>query len=83
MATRLKEVGSRREPGVCGERPVGDKERGEGARAAGARFGGTFYVDSLSVSSGPAPTVLKLQRHNIGLIVAGLAAPVPAPAPAR
>ena len=44
----------------------------EVARATGARFGGTFYVDSLSDASGPAPTLLKLQRHNVDLIVKGL-----------
>jgi manganese transport system substrate-binding protein len=29
-------------------------------------------VDSLSDASGPAPTLLKLQRHNVDLIVKGL-----------
>lgn len=83
MAALIQEVRSRRVPAVFCESTVSDKAQREVARAAGARFGGTFYVDSLSASSGPAPTVLKLQRHNIGLIVAGLAAPGPSPSPAR
>jgi manganese transport system substrate-binding protein len=75
MAALIQEVRSRRVPAVFCESTVSDKAQREVARAAGARFGGTFYVDSLSASSGPAPTVLKLQRHNIALIVAGLVAP--------
>jgi manganese transport system substrate-binding protein len=75
MAALIQEVRSRRVPAVFCESTVSDKAQREVARAAGARFGGTFYVDSLSGSSGPAPTVLKLQRHNSALIVAGLSAP--------
>tara|TARA_B100000700_G_scaffold79751_1_gene89753 strand:- start:381 stop:677 length:297 start_codon:yes stop_codon:yes gene_type:complete len=39
---------------------------------SGASFGGNFYVDSLSTNDGPAPTYLKLLRHNVQLIVDGL-----------
>ena len=51
---------------------MSDKAQKEVAAAAGAQFGGTFYVDSLSSPEGPAPTLLDLQRHNVGLIRQGL-----------
>ena len=44
----------------------------EVAAAAGARFGGSFYVDSLSETDGPAASLLELQRHNVDLIGKGL-----------
>jgi len=59
-------------PTIFCESTVSDKAQREVAAAAGARFGGTFYVDSLSASDGPAPTLLELQRHNVGLILKGL-----------
>jgi manganese transport system substrate-binding protein len=65
-------VKQRRVPAVFCESTVSDEAQREVARATGARFGGTFFVDSLSDSSGPAPSLLALQRHNVGLIVKGL-----------
>jgi len=44
----------------------------EVAKSSGAVFGGTFYVDSLSGPDGPAPTYIKLLRHNVRLITEGL-----------
>ena len=55
------------------ERTVSSRAQKQVAKASGARFGGTFYVDSLSKSDGPAPTLLELQRHNVQLIQKGLA----------
>ncbi|MEY3758185.1 MAG: hypothetical protein RLZZ263_1339, partial [Cyanobacteriota bacterium] len=66
-------VKQRRVPAVFCESTVSDEAQRELARATGARFGGTFYVDSLSGSTGPAPSLLELQRHNVNLIVRGLA----------
>jgi manganese transport system substrate-binding protein len=73
LARLIDTVKQRRVPAVFCESTVSDEAQREVARAAGARFGGTFYVDSLSGSTGPAPSLLALQRHNVNLIVRGLA----------
>ncbi|MEB3296859.1 MAG: metal ABC transporter substrate-binding protein [Cyanobacteriota bacterium] len=73
MARLIETVKRRRLPAVFCESTVNSDAQREVARSSGARFGGTFYVDSLSTPSGPAPTLLQLQRHNVRLIVAGLA----------
>ena len=75
MARLIDTVKQRRVPAVFCESTVSDEAQREVARATGARFGGTFYVDSLSAPSGPAPNLLALQRHNLNLIVQGLTAP--------
>jgi len=72
MARLIDTVREREVPAVFCESTVSDKAQREVAAAAGARFGGTFYVDSLSPPDGPAPTLLELQRHNVGLIRKGL-----------
>lgn len=74
MARLITTVRLRQIPAVFCESTVSDKAQREVARASGARFGGTFYVDSLSSSDGPASSLLDLQRHNVQLIVQGLAA---------
>ena len=73
LARLIDTVKRRRVPAVFCESTVSDEAQREVARATGARFGGTFYVDSLSGSTGPAPSLLALQRHNVNLIVRGLA----------
>ena len=73
LARLIDTVKQRRVSAVFCESTVSDQAQREVARAAGARFGGTFYVDSLSGSTGPAPSLLALQRHNVNLIVRGLA----------
>ena len=72
MARLIDTVREREVPAIFCESTVSDKAQREVAAAAGARFGGTFYVDSLSPPEGPAPTLLELQRHNVGLIRKGL-----------
>ena len=72
MARLIDTVRERQVPTIFCESTVSDKAQREVAAAAGARFGGTFYVDSLSPPDGPAPTLLELQRHNVGLIRKGL-----------
>ena len=69
LITRVKDSGV---PAVFCESTVSDKAQREVAAATGARFGGTFFVDSLSSSDGPAPNLLELQRHNVELIRKGL-----------
>ena len=72
MARLIETVRQRQVPAVFCESTVSDEAQREVARATGARFGGTFFVDSLSEPSGPAPSLLALQRHNVNLIVKGL-----------
>ena len=74
MARLIETVRSRKIPAVFCESTVSDKAQKQVAAESGARFGGTFYVDSLSKADGPAPTLLKLQRHNVALLINGLAA---------
>ena len=38
------------------------------ARESGARIGGTLYSDALSKPDGPAPTYIRMMRHNIRAI---------------
>ncbi|WP_244279490.1 metal ABC transporter substrate-binding protein [Synechococcus sp. UW179A] len=72
MGRLIERVKRDQVPAVFCETTVSDKAQREVARAAGSRFGGSFYVDSLSDSNGPAATLLDLQRHNVKLIRAGL-----------
>ena len=73
MARLIETVRKRGVPAVFCESTVSDKAQRQVAEATGARFAGTFYVDSLSNSDGPASTLLDLQRHNVKLIREGLA----------
>ena len=59
-------------PTIFCESTVSSKAQMEVAKSSGAVFGGTFYVDSLSGPDGPAPTYIKLLRHNVRLITEGL-----------
>ena len=59
-------------PTIFCESTVSSKAQMEVAKSSGAVFGGTFYVDSLSGPDGPAPTYIKLLRHNVRLIIEGL-----------
>ena len=72
MAQLITTVKQRQVPAIFCESTVSDKAQREVAKASGARFGGTFYVDSLSGSDGPAASLLDLQRHNVNLIRRGL-----------
>ena len=72
MLRLINLVKDRKVPTIFCESTVSQKAQLEVARASGAKFGGTFFVDSLSSSSGPAPTLLDLQRHNVKLIQKGL-----------
>ena len=74
LASVIDTVKRRRVPAVFCESTVSDEAQREVVRATGTRFGGTFYVDSLSSRTGPAPTLLALHRHNVALIVQGLTA---------
>ena len=72
MARLINTVSERQIPAIFCESTVSDKNQRQVAAESGARFGGTFYVDSLSTEDGPAPSLLKLQRHNVELLIQGL-----------
>jgi manganese transport system substrate-binding protein len=59
-------------PAIFCESTVNDKAQKEVANATGAKFGGVFYVDSLSLSDGPASTYLKLLEYNVNTLIKGL-----------
>ena len=73
MARLINTVRDRQIPAIFCESTVSDKAQRQVAAESGARFGGTFFVDSLSTAEGPAPTLLELQRHNVALLIDGLA----------
>ena len=73
MARLINTVRDRQITAIFCESTVSDKAQRQVAAESGARFGGTFFVDSLSTAEGPAPTLLELQRHNVALLIDGLA----------
>lgn len=83
MERLIDTVRRRRLPAVFCESTVDDRAQRRVAAEAGARFAGTFYVDSLSGPEGPAPSYLRLMRHNVALLVEGLAPETPSAAPPR
>lgn len=58
-------------PVVFSESTISDKAMRQVSKETGARFGGLLYVDSLTDSSGSAPTYLKLLEYNAATIVNG------------
>ncbi len=73
MLKLINKVKTNKVPTIFCESTVSSKAQEEVAKSSGASFGGTFYVDSLSGENGPASTFLDLQRHNVRLILQGLA----------
>ena len=73
MTNLISKIRERNVPTIFCESTVSSEAQEEVARESGASFGGSFFVDSLSESNGPAPTLLELQRYNLRLIKKGLA----------
>ena len=72
QAARLIDTVRERDvPAVFCESTVSDAAQQQVVRDSGSRFGGTLYVDSLSVGE-PVPTYLDLLHHDIELITSGL-----------
>jgi len=63
-------------PAVFCESTVNDKAQRQVAQETGAKFGGTFYVDSISLPDGPVPDYLSLLRYDARTLLSGLGAPV-------
>ncbi|MGI8602954.1 MAG: metal ABC transporter substrate-binding protein [Verrucomicrobiales bacterium] len=62
-------------PVIFCESTVSDKPARQVAKETGAKFGGVLYVDSLTDTSGPAPTYLKLLEYNAATIVRAFLGP--------
>lgn len=58
-------------PVVFCESTVNDRPMKQVAKETKARYGGTLYVDSLTLDDGPAPTFLKMLQYNASLILKG------------
>ncbi len=73
MVNLIKKIKENEVPTIFCESTVSSKAQMEVAKSSGAMFGGNFYVDSLSGPNGPAQTYIDLLRHNVRLILDGLA----------
>ncbi len=62
-------------PVVFSESTISDKAMRQVAKETGARFGGVLYVDSLTDTTGPAPTYLKLLEYNADTLVKAFTQP--------
>lgn len=62
-------------PVVFSESTISPEPIKQVARETGARYGGVLFVDSLTDSTGPAPTYLKLLETNADTILQGFSAP--------
>ena len=56
-------------PVVFSESTISDKAMRQVAKETGARFGGVLYVDSLTDTTGKAPTYLKMLEYNADTLV--------------
>lgn len=45
------------------------------SQESGARVGGTLYSDALSAEDGPAPTYIRMMRHNLATLIAAMTSP--------
>ena len=72
MVNLIKKIKENEVPTIFCESTVSAEAQKEVAKASNSVFGGTFYVDSLSDSDGPASTFLDLQRYNVQLLIKGL-----------
>ena len=61
-------------PVVFSESTISPEPIKQVAKETGARYGGVLYVDSLTDSTGPAPTYLKLLETNAETILRGFTA---------
>ncbi|MBV0895658.1 metal ABC transporter substrate-binding protein [Microbacterium sp. NC79] len=73
LAAVIEAVETHDIPAVFCESTVSERPMLQVVSATDARFGGTLYVDSLSLDDGPVPTYLDLIRHDVAVIVDALA----------
>ena len=72
VAALLRQIRAERVTAVFIDGPGSQAVMERLAREAGLRPRGRLYADTLSAPDGPAPTYEAMQRHNIGLLVAGM-----------
>lgn len=68
----IEQVRSQKIPAIFCESTVSADAQKQVARETGAKFAGVFYVDSLTLADGVAPTYLDLLTYNINTLVKGL-----------
>jgi manganese transport system substrate-binding protein len=68
----IEQVRSQKIPVIFCESTVSADTQKQVARETGAKFAGVFYVDSLTLADGVAPTYLDLLTYNINTLVKGL-----------
>lgn len=73
LAAVIDAVNSSDIPAVFCESTVSERPMMQVVSATNTRFGGTLYVDSLSLADGPVPTYLDLITHDVTVIVDALA----------
>lgn len=73
LAAVIEAVETHDIPAVFCESTVSERPMLQVVSATDARFGGTLYVDSLSLDDGPVSTYLDLIRHDVAVIVDALA----------
>ncbi len=72
VAALLRQIRAERVTAVFIDGPGSQAVMERLAREAGVRPRGRLYADTLSNPEGPAPTYEAMQRHNVGLLVAGM-----------
>ena len=72
IQTVIEKVKTHDIPAVFCESTVNDQGQREVVKATGAKFGGTLYVDSLSLPDGPVPTYLDLLKYDVETIANAL-----------
>lgn len=72
MARLIQQIRREKVPAVFLETISDQRLVQQIARETGAALGGTLFSDSLSPPDGPAPTYIRMMRHNIRTIAAAL-----------
>jgi manganese transport system substrate-binding protein len=72
IQTVIEKVKTHDIPAIFCESTVNDQGQQEVVKATGAKFGGTLYVDSLSLPDGPVPTYLDLLKYDVETIANAL-----------
>jgi zinc/manganese transport system substrate-binding protein len=72
MAALVRQIRAERITAVFLDGPGSQATMERLARETGVRLRGRLFADTLSSPDGPAPSYEAMQRHNVGLLVAGM-----------